>query len=316
MQETGRIESVEVKTVWDGETAFTIWLATNPDYLSQATGLRMPDELHPERPTANFRVDLVGQDEDGNYVVIENQFGDSNHEHLGKLITYAAASKAKTAIWIVERAKAEHVDAINILNQVPSVSFYMLSLEVVRIDDSRPAPKLTLIVGPSDDARNISETRQETKIETEQNDKKKREFWGRLVQEIRKRKLLLHAGATDTKNSFLGTTNNLKGLMLSYVIGMTDSRVELYIASPNNTEEENLKVFNHFLENKEAIESAFGGGLEWQSLPGKRAKRIAKRLATRGLSDRKAWDETQSTMIEAMGRLYKALKPHIESLNV
>ncbi|MDY5878566.1 MAG: hypothetical protein SPJ46_02795, partial [Sodaliphilus sp.] len=52
-----------------------------------------------------------------NYIVIENQLEDSNHTHLGQLITYAAGKKAKAIVWVVKKARDEHREAIEWLNE-------------------------------------------------------------------------------------------------------------------------------------------------------------------------------------------------------
>ena len=72
--------------------------------------------------------------------LLKNQLERSNHDHLGKLITYLTAIDAKAAIWIVKEARPEHISAISWLNESSSASFYLVKLEAVRIGDSLPAP--------------------------------------------------------------------------------------------------------------------------------------------------------------------------------
>ena len=60
---------------------------------------------------------MVAVDESsGIKVIIENQLESSNHEHLGKIITYASGLDAQVVVWIVKNAKEEHRSAIEWLN--------------------------------------------------------------------------------------------------------------------------------------------------------------------------------------------------------
>src|SRR5699024_4385408 len=102
-----------------------------------------------EQRTENFSVDIVAEDNDGRIVVIENQLEKSDHDHLGKLITYLTAVEASCAIWIVSEPRTEHVKAIAWLNESTSTDFYLIKLEAIKIGDSSPAPLFTEIVGPS-----------------------------------------------------------------------------------------------------------------------------------------------------------------------
>ena len=76
---------------------------------------------------------------------VENQLEKSNHDHLGKIITYLTSIGAKTAIWIVANARPEHVNAINWLNEASSADFYLVKLEAIKIGDSPAAPLFTLL---------------------------------------------------------------------------------------------------------------------------------------------------------------------------
>src|SRR5690625_7355128 len=82
-----------------------------------------------EHKTENFSVDILAEDESGKIVIIENQLEKSNHDHLGKLITYLSAVGADCAIWIVSEPRSEHVKAVAWLNESTSTDFYLIKIE-------------------------------------------------------------------------------------------------------------------------------------------------------------------------------------------
>jgi hypothetical protein len=61
---------------------------------------------------------VLAKDVYENYVVIENQFGKTDHDHLGKILTYAATLGATVIVWIAERFTDEHRKTIEWLNEV------------------------------------------------------------------------------------------------------------------------------------------------------------------------------------------------------
>ena len=157
----GSLQRVDLRKVWPHEALdFTPWLEENIDVLNNAIDLSL-SIVEREQQAGNFSVDLVAEDESGDPVIIENQLERSNHEHLGKLITYLTTIGAKAAIWIVADPRPEHISAISWLNESSSASFYLLKLEAVRIEDSPPAPMLTLIVGSSEESQEAGETKKE-----------------------------------------------------------------------------------------------------------------------------------------------------------
>jgi RecB family endonuclease NucS len=108
----GKIQRVPLREVWRHEAHdFTAWLRDNIDVLNDALNLSLSNAER-EQAAGDFSVDLVAEDESENPVVIENQLEKSNHDHLGKLLTYLVAIGARTAIWIVADPRPEHVSAI------------------------------------------------------------------------------------------------------------------------------------------------------------------------------------------------------------
>src|SRR5882762_5326417 len=156
---------------------FTRWLEENMDVLNDVLDVSLSNAAR-EQNAGDFSVDIVAEDEAGAKVIIENQLEKSNHDHLGKLITYLVAMEATTAIWIVSDPRPEHVSAITWLNESTNASFYLLKLEAIKIGDSPAAPLLTLIVGPTESTEAVGKAKQEFA----ERHKARHGFWSRLLE--------------------------------------------------------------------------------------------------------------------------------------
>ena len=120
----GKLERVPLREVWKHEALdFTHWLHENIDVLNTALDLNLVN-VDREQAAGSFSIDLVAEDGSGGTVVIENQLEKSNHDHLGKLVTYLTAMGATVAIWIVSDPRPEHVAAITWLNESSSASLH------------------------------------------------------------------------------------------------------------------------------------------------------------------------------------------------
>ena len=154
----GKIEAVPVREVWKhGALDFTKWLAReeNLALLGEARGLDL-ELVDTESAVGSFAVDIFAQESGtGRKVVIENQLEDSNHDHLGKIITYAAGKNADGVVWIVARARDEHRQAIEWLNSHTDdeCSFFLVEIEAWRIGDSPVAPRFNVVESPNEWAR-------------------------------------------------------------------------------------------------------------------------------------------------------------------
>lgn len=289
---------------------FTQWLQENIGVLNDALDLNLVN-VDREKATGDFSIDLVAEDDGGGTVIIENQLEKSNHDHLGKIITYLTGMGARSAIWIVSDPRPEHVAAIAWLNEASSAAFYMVKVEAVRIGDSPAAPLFTLIVGPSDETKEVGQTKQKI---AERYVIRKR-WWTQLVERSAKVSKL-HAHITPGEYSYLGTSSGVRGLNLNYTVTQEESTAELYIDRGKNSEEENKDIFDQLQAHRAEIEKVFGGTLSWERLEGKRACRIAYTEAGGYRSPDTKWPELQDGIIDAMTRLERALRPFVNQLKL
>lgn len=154
------IEVQDLRTVWPHEALdFTPWLSEddNISLLSDAVGIDITiDET--ESSVGDFNVDIYASETGTDRkIIIENQLGDTDHEHLGKLITYASGKSAELIIWVVKHAREEHKSAIEWLNSHTDdhIGFFLCEIKLYKIGDSSPAVKFEVIEKPNDWAKEI-----------------------------------------------------------------------------------------------------------------------------------------------------------------
>lgn len=306
-----KLQRVPLREVWKHEALnFTTWLQENMDIVNDALNLSL-SSVEREQAAGDFSVDLVAEDESGNLVVIENQLEKSNHDHLGKLLTYTVAIGAKVAIWIVSDPRPEHVNTISWLNESSPVSFYLVKMEAVKVGDSPPAALLTQVVGPSEESRELGEA----KKEWAERETLRYRFWTELL-DLSKQKTKLHANISPSRGNWIGTGAGKSGLAFNYAIRQHDAQAELYIDRGKDTDEETKAIFDTLAASRDGIESSFGGKLDWDSVEGRRGYRIAARTTLGGYRDESKWPDIHNALIDSMISLEKALRPHIAKLQV
>lgn len=306
----GRLERVPLREVWEHEAYdFTQWLQANIEALNEAIDLSLVN-VDREHTAGSFSIDLVAEDEGGGTVIIENQLEKSNHDHLGKLITYLTGMGAKAAIWIVSDPRPEHVAAITWLNESGSADFYMVKVEAVRIGGSPAAPLFTLIVGPSRETKDVGQT----KKNIAERYGIRKQWWSQLVERPGAK---LHAHISPSEYAWIGTSSGIRGLGLNYVVFQDETAAELYIDRGKDSEEENKAIFDQLYVHKTEIEKAFGGALSWERLDNRRASRIRYSQSGGGYrSPEEEWPKIQEAIVDAMNRLESALKPYLKQLRL
>ncbi len=270
--ELGSIQTVALKELWPGEAShFTPWLATNLDVLGKKLGMDLELEST-EASAGDFSADVIARDLSTNkLVVIENQYGATDHRHLGQIITYASVLGAGAVVWIAETMRPEHKAAMDFLNQnlKESLSLYAVEASAIRIDESKPAFVLTVISMPSEASvvQDIAPAPSETK-------ERYRSYFQSLIDELREKHSFTNARTGQPQNWYTFASDNSRVYRYSTSFAQGGKvRVEVYIDCGDKAKNEQL--FDCLLERKQEIETALGCELGWERLDTRRASRIA-----------------------------------------
>lgn len=190
MAQLGKLEKVDLRKVWEHEARdFSDWLVKDENLALLADELGIEIEaIGTEESSGRFRVDILAKETNsGDYIIIENQLEPTNHDHLGKVITYAAGYDAKYIIWIVKDVLDEHQKAIEWLNEHldDSISCFLVKIEVWQIGDSKPAPRFEVVSLKNNWAATLK--RSVNSDELSPNKLRQQEFWGALRENFRSR---------------------------------------------------------------------------------------------------------------------------------
>lgn len=306
----GKIEIVPVRQAFPREaTDFTGWLEQNIDALSERIGVSLT-VLEREKSIGAFSVDLVCEDDSGRMVIIENQLERTNHDHLGKLLTYLVNLNASIAIWVSPEPRQEHERVIEWLNEITGadMAFYLVRVEAICIGGPPYAPLFTVVAAPDEQSREIGET----KKDLAERHHRRLDFWTELVSRARGRAEQL-ARRAPGHESWLGIGAGRGGIQFNCSILRDAANVELYIDTGNY--DRNKAFFDALYADKDAIEQEFRAPLDWQRLDERRACRVVFPIVGQGgLNDPESWPDIQETMIEAFIKLDRTFRPRLKRI--
>lgn len=312
-RQLGQFEHVPLRSIWPHEAAdFTPWLAReeNLSKLGEALGLELEVEAV-ERRVGPYSADIVARDPTDALIVIENQLEKTNHDHLGKCLTYASVLDASAVVWIASSFTDEHKKAFDWLNDKTGVDvgFYAVRLELWKIDQSKPAVRFNLVSYPADIVKlgqgpapgKVSDTRQ-----------LQFEWWSVVRKTLVERRIIQNPRAAKPRYWY-DVPMGRSGFHLSCTANIPEETISVrqYLRARRGGE----RALALLLESKDAIEKEIGSELEWDPNPSARDKTI--RLARKAnLNQKSSWPEHAVWLCDTIQKFRGAFSHRLKSLDL
>lgn len=283
----------------------TPWLEKNIDALGARLNLTLSVEQR-EKAVGDFKVDLLCKDDAGNKVIVENQVYATDHNHLGKLLTYLVNLDAKTAIWVTSDPRPEHQKVVEWLNETmpDDMSFYLVKVEALRTVGLVYSPVFSLLTGPDKQAKKVGEEKKEwAQIEHD-----RFEFCKKLLEHP-KIKGTVFAGREPSKRNYISVPAGVPGFRFGFSVNRNDAFV--YMAFMFEDAKMTNTLFQKLAKQKHDIEKEFGEKLVWSGLEGNNWPWIGREFHS-GVKERQKWPALHDDMVDAMRRLVKVLQPRLK----
>ncbi len=304
----GKLKEVDIRTVWSHEQYdFSKWLAAeeNIKELGDTLNLSLTD-VETEKFVGNYRCDILCKDEiTGKAVLIENQLEATNHDHLGKIITYASGLDASVVVWIVSSARDEHANAVEWLNKHTDdeLAFFLIEMHAYKIGDSEPAPLFKIIEQPNDFVKSVKAISKNSDISDAE--KNRLEFWSQFNDVLEQRKKPFNKRKATTDHWY------------SVAMGSSECRVQIDLVNKEHKIRvgvwvtDNKDLFDSFYAHKYEIEQACGFDLIWDRLETKKAAFVCKYIDGLDFDNQGNYPELINQSIDCVISMREAFKPYI-----
>jgi len=137
-------------------------------------------------------------------------------------------------------------------------------------------------------------------------------FWGYLLERMQSRTDLFNT-IRPSMHNWIGRGSGLAGMGFNFVISQRFGRAEIYIDVDRDTGERNEAVLEWCRNHQDQLSETLRTGLEWESLPGRRACRIKSQFDA-SITEEDTWPETCDEMIDRMIRIEAEFRPLFEAM--
>ena len=307
----GRFERVDLRDIWTKEAAdFTPWLAQNLELLAEALGIEL-ELAAQEKEVGPFRADILCKDvDDGSWVLVENQLEQTDHKHLGQLLTYAAGLQAVTIVWLADHFTEEHRATLDWLNSITDESFRFFGLEIQlrRIDDSRPAPEFNIVARPNGWSKSAAHaTRAINDTELSETQLWQREYW-----------TALNVRLDDCGGPVKGRVGKRKAnYRMSWGVGRNGFRLVASVHRSDGYVRAALEIPDsnraHLEDQREEIENELTYALEWEDTASPTKFRIACHMRDVDPADESDWDRQHDWLVGHLNDLHRVLSRRVQN---
>jgi len=242
-------------------------------------------------------------------VVIENQLETTNHDHLGKIITYASGFDAEIVIWIVKDVRDEHKQAVDWLNEHTDekINIFIIRMELWQIGDSLYAPKFYVVSKPNDWVKAL-------KIIGPSDLSERRimqlDFWTQFKDYATSQKSTLRLRKVNPQNWYDISIGNAKSYLILFV-DADDKQIRCELRIPDSK-----PLFKALWDNKDIIETELPGHkLEWMELEGKKASRIGS-FHEIDVENNENWEKSFQWLMETAQEFQSVFANRVKNLTI
>jgi hypothetical protein len=317
MCELGTLQSVDLRCIWPNEAQdFTPWLAEEENLARLAETLNMELELEAQEiDVGNFRADLLCRNtEDNSRVLIENQLAQTDHKHLGQILTYAPGLNVATIVWIAEEFREEHRAALDWQNEITAEHFQFFGVEIRlwRIGESPPAPQFNIVSSPniSDDlswqrGQGVQRTSYEGLTETQRRQLK---FWEGFVKYLADQGSPIPPPTPQPRPSVTVATGTTFFTLFA-------TRATRWLRVQLRMTGENATAHFHLLKKQRPKIDSELSELEWDEKPDKKASSISLPKNDTDLTDEADWPNRYAWLKCTLEKFDEVFRHRIRGLN-
>lgn len=264
-----KIKEIVPRTYWHNEaTDFTPWLAEEENLAELSEAIYLDLELKSrEEKMDGGRADLLCVDSvTGSNVIIENQLEKTDPDHLGRILSYAAALNANTIIWIATEFDEQYRATIDWLNRVTDEDFNFFGIEIhlLQIGDSDYAPQFKVVAKPNGWQKQVKATSKQETGELTDTKKVQLEFWQNFSEYMSRNRSHLFKTQSPLAQHWMNIAIGRTGFYISLNVNSKENKnaIQLWINTTNPKETFDKMFADHQADSLTAISP----DLDWQRL--------------------------------------------------
>lgn len=312
-----RLRRLPPREAWPNEaTDFTPWLASedNFDILAETLHLIDAEVEITEHGIGSFSADILARDQDG-YVLVENQLEQTDHTHLGQILTYLAGLEGPVkVIWISTKVRDEHRAAVDWLNaHTPDeFSFFAVEIELLQIATSPAAPIFHVVAKPNEWSRHVAKrSRQVSEAANSERQQWYLRFWEGLA-EYRARHDPSYRPRTPSKNVLWTFSVGKAEFYINLYANLNDNRINTTLGCKTDVDR---LAFDDLLSQQEDIEAEFGEPLIWNRNDENVHWHIVIERLDIDLNDEGRWEEYYAWYSDKLGKFRRTFAHRIKQTN-
>ncbi|MGP1393782.1 MAG: DUF4268 domain-containing protein [Candidatus Cryptobacteroides sp.] len=309
----GRLEKVELRDQWKDEARdFTPWLAEdeNLELLGETLGIEL-ERVGVEEKVGSFSADILCKDiATDKHVVIENQLEQTDHSHLGQVITYYAGLQASNFVWISSQVREEHRAAVDWLNTITddNYNFFAVEVQLFKIGDSAIAPNFKIVAKPNGWSKSV---RRQTSEELSETDALRIEYWDSFKNYVSSQQKVVFKLQKSLPQNWYNITIGTSAMHLNCIIGRKKTNIAIQLLIDSDKAKQHYGyLYEHYYERSQA---ELGADIEWDRMDDKKSCTVTASMVG-DYHDKSDWNRQFEWLFQMTTKFYEFFKPAVKNI--